>query len=165
MIEPTDTKEAKLEPVLAYEANCSLRAELGDDFKVVEYITEEKIRTCEQLLQKAVDDFFIDAEQDLRALERMTHDLTADTIEQHAHQMETHAYNIRSLAKVLGFTLITEVCIHLVATLGSGKLSAEKRKAILKNLTSALRLTFIQNIRDDGGVVGKELLNSLRQHV
>ncbi len=165
MSEPIDTAEDTIEPVLAYEGNCSLREEIGADFKAANYITEQKIQACEELLVKAVEEFFTDAEPDLQALERMTRELTADTIEKHAHQLQTHAYNIKSLAKVLGFTLITEICIHLVATIGSPKLSAEKRKAILQNLASALRLTFMQRIRDDGGEVGKELLANLRKHV
>ena len=161
----SDATEDTVEPVLMYEANCSLIADVGEDFKIASFITEEKIKSCETLLEKASEDFFDDAEVDLQALERMTRELTAETIETHAHQMETHAYNIRSLAKVLGFTLITEICIHLVGTISSKKLSAEKRKAILQSLVGALRLTFMQRIRDDGGAVGKELLNSLRKHV
>ena len=161
----SDATEDTVEPVLMYEANCSLIADLGEDFKIATFITEEKIKSCEMLLEKASEDFFDDAEADLQALERMTRELTAETIETHAHQMQTHAYNIRSLAKVLGFSLITEICIHLVGTISSSKLSAEKRKAILQNLVGALRLTFMQHIRDDGGAVGKELLNNLRKHV
>ncbi len=161
----SDATEDTVEPVLMYEPNCSLIAEVGVGFKITNFITEEKIKSCETLLEKASEEFFDDAEADLQALERMTSELTAETIDNHAHQMQTHAYNIKSLAKVLGFTLITEICIHLVGTISSNKLSAEKRKAILQSLSGALRLTFMQHIRDDGGEVGKELLNSLRKHV
>ena len=160
----TETNE-QLEPVLAYEGNCSLKQDMGGEFKIATYITEEKLKSCETLLQKAVDEFFTDAEADLHALESMIKAITPETIAGGAHQIQTHAYNIKSLAKVLGFTLISEVCVHLVATTASQKLNAEKQKAILENLVNALRLTFMQRIRDDGGVIGQEILKSLRKHV
>lgn len=162
MSDPKDTS-----PVLAYEANCELRNAVGEDFRMAEFITDEKIEACEALLQQATDDFFTDAATDLQQLEKLTIvPAEANDVRVTDDQLlETHIYNIKSLAKVLGFTLITEVCVHFISTIHGDSLPEQKRLALLQKLTETLRLAFNRRIRDDGGSTGKALLASLRKHI
>ncbi len=149
MSQPSDNA-----PVFAYEPNCQLKQELGEEFSLEEAISEEQLRACEALVDQAAEDFFAEASSDLRALAAMTHPAEGAT---DYEQLLMHAYNIKSLAKVLGFTLITDVCMHLVGTVHSQKLSETQKQAMLNTLVDALAMTFDHRIRDDGGTFGREL--------
>lgn len=141
--------------VVAYEPNCSMKRKLGDDFALGSLVTEQVISACENLLNRASSSFFQEAEEDLAALEALIRQPldTAGVTD----RLQTHAYNIKSHAKVLGFTLITEICVQLIAAILSTKLAAAKRQPLLQTLVDALRVAFTQQVRDDGGAVGKEI--------
>lgn len=149
--------------VLFYESHCEIHDVLGDDFKLADAITDEQIDACAELITQAGNDFFVDAEIDLRALEGL---LSAPSQPLAPHSLLlTHIYNIKSLAKVLGFSLITEICVHFIATIHAQDLTAAKKAALLQKLCEALRLAFTKRIQDEGGNVGKELLKNLRKRL
>lgn len=138
--------------VQAYESNCGLKKEVGADFSLAASITPEQIKACGELLDTALADFFNEAASDLAALKVMVAKETASL-----PAMLTHTYNIKSLAKVLGLTLVTDLCIHMVDTVYSGKLKETQKRALLAKLVEALDLTFARQIRDDGGRFGSDL--------
>jgi hypothetical protein len=163
--EEEEEEKKTLAPIIALEGNCSLKQATGDGFKVADFITEEKIVACDNLVKKAIHDFFIDAEADLKRLEELTRALAEPLNADEENELQRCAYNIKTMAKVLGFTLITEICIHLVNSLHSKRLSIPKQRALLQKLVDTLRLACNHHIRDDGGVVGKEILMNLRAHI
>ncbi len=141
--------------VTAYEPNCAMKRKLGQSFALGALVTEEVISACETLLSDASASFFQEAETDVAALEQ----LLLSPLEKPGmiDQLQTHAYNIKSHAKVLGFSFITEICVQLIATIVSRKLAPEKKRPLLLKLVQALRLAFTQQVRDDGGAAGQEL--------
>lgn len=153
-------KSADTSPVTAYEVHSSFRQEMGPGFLLSEFITQDKIEACTNLLQEASDAFFTDALADLQQLEAI---MAAPPVAGEHEQVNIYVHNIKALAKVLGFTLITEICVHCVSALNSDQLSDKKRRALLEKLVETLSLAFSQRIRDDGGEAGKAILLSLRK--
>lgn len=156
------TATTEEEPVLSYEPNCELRNVVGEDFRLADIVTEEKIAACEALLEKAAADFFVDAAPDLDILCAMAKKGWPGN---DFDSLLTHTYNIKSHAKVLGFTLITDVCMHIVNTVHSTKLEEKKKHALLVQLIGTLQLTFVKQLRSDGGHFGQELRAQLSRSV
>lgn len=148
--------------VTAYEGNCNIKRDLGESFSLTEFITEDKIKACDALIHQAAEDFFTDAEPDLEKLEALLTESFDFSNTRATSSLETYVYNIRCLAKVLGFTLITEICIHLINATRTDSFSPEKKSALLRKLVETLRLAFDSRIQDDGGEVGKKILKNLR---
>ncbi len=146
-------------PTIIHQVEHAIQTELGDDFSLGDFITAEKIAACNALVQKASDDFFTEALGDLEALEELAHG-TKDNVSW--EKLRTSIYNIKSFAKVLGFTLITETCVHCLAAIDSETMPSKKKRALVSELVKMLRITFDHRIRDDGGVMGAEMLASLR---
>jgi hypothetical protein len=154
----TVTEEEKLP--IAYEVTSSIKQELGDDFLLSEFITPDKIQSCALLLKQASDEFFTEALADLVHLEQL---LAIDPEPNELRQFQIYIQNIQAFAKVLGFTLITEICVHSVVAINNDRLTLEKKRGLIKKLVETLRLAFDQRIRDDGGAIGKAILESLRK--
>jgi len=160
---PTDAKTDA--PTLAYEGNCSLKMVVGKDFKLHALVTEQQVRACERLLKKSVDNFFVDAEADLSKLEKITRTASPDGLSPlEMQELQACTYNIKTMAKVLGFSLISEICVHIANSLDHPKLVPLKKRELLKTLVEGLRLACNRKIRDDGGAIGQEILDSLRAH-
>jgi len=153
---------SSLEPVIAYEGNCSLKMELGEGFKISPYITEETIASCDKLLQRAFDEFFQKLEPDFRQLEFIANSIADPISEEDIHSMQILCYNMKNYAKVLGFTLITEICLHVVNAVNTNKLSFRVQKALIQNMIGVLKIAFDQKIQSDGGETGKEILTRLK---
>lgn len=146
------------EDVMAYESNCGLKKDVGTDFSINTLISEAQLIKCEELMDQATIEFFNDAAPDLQALKQLTPGNDPTSWLRYAH-------NIRSLAKLLGFTLITDTCMHIVDTVSSNKVSPEKKSALLSKLVQTLDLCFQQKVRDDGGAVGKEVRDKLASYL
>ncbi|MFM9889748.1 MAG: hypothetical protein ACKVOE_03755 [Rickettsiales bacterium] len=157
-----NTSTTENDAILAYEPNCELRNIVGEDFRLADIVTDEKIAACEALLEKAAADFFIDAAADLSALRAVA---TLGWASSDFEALLTHTYNIKSFAKVLGFTLITDVCMHIVNTAHSQKLDMKKKQALLVQLIGTLQLTFDKQLRNDGGHFGQELSAQLSRSI
>jgi hypothetical protein len=69
----------------------------------------------------------------------------------------------KNYAKVLGFTLITEICIHVTDAVNSPKLPFRIQHALIQNMIGVLRIAFDQKIQSDGGNTGQEILNKLKK--
>ena len=152
---------APLEPTIAYEGNCSLKMELGEGFKISPYITEETISKCDALLQRAFDEFFQKLEPDFRQLEFIANSIADPISEDDIHSMQILCYNMKNYAKILGFTLITEICIHVVNAVNTNKLPFLIQKMLIQNMIGVLKIAFDQKIQSDGGETGKEILARL----
>lgn len=146
-------------PVIIYEVQHSIRQELGEGTKLSEFITAEKIAACNALVQQAADNFFADALADLQNLETLSqHAVSSDS----AEHLRTSVYTIKCFAKVLGFKLITEICMHCLAAIDNDTMPEKKKHALLNELVKILRVAFNHRIRDDGGTMGNAMLDSLR---
>ena len=153
---------APLEPTIAYEGNCSLKMELGEGFKISPYITEETISKCDALLQRSFDGFFETLEPDFRQLMFISNSIAEPISEEDIHSMQILCYNIKNYSKLLGFTLITEICIHVVDAVNTNKLHYRVQKALIENMIGVLKIAFDQKIQSDGGETGKEILARLK---
>ena len=151
------------EPVTMHDAHLSIKQQLGPDFVMATHITEDRIRACATLVQNAQDAFFSDALPNLEALEKLAVTAEGEPLDTDALQM--NIYGIRSLAKVLGFALIAEICVYLILALHSVDYTEEKKKLLVAKLAEALRLAFDQRIRGDGEAAGKALLENLRENL
>jgi hypothetical protein len=159
----TETSKTALEPTIAYEGNCALKMELGDSFKIAPFVTEETIASCENIIQKATDDFFIKLEPDFRQLQFIASSIGDPISDEDIYSMQILCYNIKNYAKVLGFTLITEICIHVTDAVNSPKLPFRIQHALIQNMIGVLRIAFDQKIQSDGGNTGQEILNKLKK--
>lgn len=149
----------EVSPVILYEVQHAISQQLGEGIKLAEFITAEKIAACNAIVQQAADDFFSEALGDLEKLEILAgQSASVPSIE----QLRTSIYNIKSFAKVLGFTLITETCVHCLAAIDNDSMPEKKRRALLHELVKILRVAFNHRIRDDGGAMGNAMLSSLR---
>lgn len=147
-------------PILAFEPNCRLKSELGEQFRLSAAIGTENIEACQILLDDAFAQFFHEAEEHLVALEQLVACVSEDSKLEEIH---TQAYHIRSHAKVLGLTLITEICVHLIAATSLRTLNLPQQHALLKKLAETLRYAFTHQIRDEGGEAGQDILLQLRR--
>lgn len=145
-------------PVFALEANCTLRREVGDDFSAREAISEAQLQACERLFDDASDSFFTEAAADMARLNAL-----ANTPLNDLEAVLVPVHNVQSLAKILGFTLISNLCMLVVHTVHSRKLAEHKKAALLVELIHALDLTFLRRIRDDGGAFGTQLRADLNR--
>lgn len=152
--------------ILAHEPNCALNQAVGDGFSLSAVITEDTIAACEALIDKSADEFFHAAQTDLTVMfATIQTPLTEENEQHYVSELMIHTYNIKSLAKLLGFALITDICVYIVSTLHSTKITHEKKHLLVKQLLEALRLTFDQRIRDDGGNFGQELKQKLEAYL
>jgi hypothetical protein len=150
-----------LEQTIGYEGNCSLKMELGEGFKISPYITDDTILACEELLQRSCAEFFEKLQPDLRQLLFIANSITDPISEEDIHSMLILCYNIKNYAKLLGFTLITEISINIVNAVNTNKLSFRIKKALIENMLGVLKIAFDQKIQSDGGKTGKEILARL----
>jgi hypothetical protein len=156
-----DSRES-LEPTIAYEGNSVLKMEIGDGFKISPFITEETIASCQQILYSAVEDFFQKLEPDFRQLDLISKSITDPISDEDIYSMQILCYNIKNYAKVLGFTLITDICIYVVNAVNSHALPFRVQYALIQNMIGVLRIAFDQKIQSDGGETGKEILARLK---
>lgn len=151
------------EEVLAYEQHCELKEILGPDFKLGSIITEETIKACEALLNVAADEFFVDAAPDLELLRSLVDKPEAEVMPPaYREEVLQLTFNIKGHAKMLGFTLITDICMHVVHCMSSNKISDKKRYKLIRQLVEALRVAFDHKIRNDGGELGLALRQKLQ---
>lgn len=146
-------------PILAFEPNCRLKSELGEEFQLAEVIGPENIEACQILLDDALAQFFQEAGEPLNMLEKLVAQLSETSALEEIH---TQAYHIRSHAKVLGLTLITEICVHVIAATSLRTLNMPQQHALLQKLVETLRYAFTHQIRDEGGEAGQNILRQLR---
>jgi len=153
-----------VDEIVAHQGHSDLKKVLGSDFKLSRIITKETIAACDTMLQEAVADFFTDSLSDLEGLETLSKSPASEIAVQPTREnLLKHSFNIKSHAKMLGFTLITDICSHIVNTMNSTKLSDEKRQQLIMKLAGGLRVAFEHKIRDDGGPVGLEIRNKLEK--
>jgi hypothetical protein len=145
--------------VAMYDVQLSISQELGEGTTLASFITPEKIAACNAIVQQATDDFFSEALSDLERLETLSDQPSSPAC---MEQLRSSIYTIKSFAKVLGFTLITETCVHCLAAIDNEKLTDKKKRALLAELVKILRVAFDHRIRDDGGAMGNAMLMSLR---
>ena len=155
----TPEKSPDTSPVIIYDVKNSIRLELGEGTTLSEFITPEKIAACNALVEQAANDFFTEALDDLEKLETLSQQKAANSS---IEQLRASIYTIKSFAKVLGFTLITETCVHCLAAIDNDRLPEKKKRALLGELVKILRVAFNHRIRDDGGAMGNAMLDSLR---
>ncbi len=160
----SSTQPADENEIVAHQGHNDMRKVLGSDFKLSKVITKETIAACDTMLQEAVADFFTDELPDLEGLEALVKTPAEEIAVQPTRDaLLKHAFNIKSHAKMLGFTLITDICTHIVNTMNSTKLTDEKRQRLIMKLAGGLRVAFDHKIRDDGGEVGLEIRKKLEK--
>lgn len=160
----SDTATKLKDEVTATTGHTELKKVLGADFKLSRMVTKETIAACDTMLQAAAADFFTDSLPDLHSLTAISKTPAhAIAVEPAKDQLLQHTYNIKSHAKMLGFTLITDICSHIVNIMNSPKLNEEKRQQLILQLVSGLRVAFEHKIRGDGGPVGLEIRNKLEK--
>jgi len=159
----TTTEDKDDETVIAYEPDFALKKTIGEDVKMSEIFTPEKIAECQKIIKDASASFFEAAQNDLNKLEEALKNAKIATDNGNAFFEDAGqtATNLKGQAELFGFWLINNSCLQIIACCKSPQDPVSTRMSLIKELFSALHLAIQKRIMDDGGDVGKALLLAL----
>lgn len=149
--------------VIAFEPYSEVRQLIGNEVKLNEIFTEDRIQACAKLISVARNAFFDITSSEMNMLERLAaaphvnEDETANFIA----GIAAHANNIKGQAEMLGFTLITRICTHLAKACHTSNQSYAVKRLLIIKMAETLRQAYKLKITDDGGPVGKEIMLQL----
>jgi hypothetical protein len=163
---PTPTPSTNKDFVTAYEPNFSLNEKIGANVDLAHIFTADRIAAGQKIIDKSKKSFFSDIEGEMIMLETKVNESLRMPEDSHEN-MESiafHAHNIYGQAQLLGFTFIGTLCKHIVAYSENDDLLIHVRKNLITSLCQALRLSIKEQIVDEGGEIGREILLQLRKH-
>src|SRR5579863_10026009 len=109
--------------VVAFEPEQVLRELIGQDTRLAEIFTKERIEECQNAINEARGTFFDVANEELTKLETLIKKQNADDQVSEAvfEDIATEAANLRGHAEMFGFTLIGTICNHVIEHSEPGK--------------------------------------------
>lgn len=151
--------------VLAYEAYSEIRQMIGNDVALRDIFTEERIKSCSGLIDRARRGFFEVTRTELNMLDQFA---AAPVVAESEGRnfvaaIAAHAGNIKGQAEMLGFSLIARICTQIIYACTTGQQRQDLRRQLIVKMVETLRLAYREEITDDGGPVGQELLVQLNK--
>jgi hypothetical protein len=146
-------------------ADTKLRDKIRPHTKLEQLIDSQKLLMAQDSIYRNVPLFESQADEDLQMLEEayayvQSHE---DGLLPAMHDLYTASFRLKSMAGTFGFTLGSSIAKQLHDMVdGKARLSPHLLEAVGPHI-QALKAIFRHNIRGDGGVQGKELLESLRE--
>jgi hypothetical protein len=154
---------AKDSDVIAFEPDQTIRNLIGQDTKLSEIFTAERIEACQNTIDSARGAFFDVAYEDLAKLEALVKDRgTSEISEAMFEETATHAANIKGHAELFGFALIAAIGSHIVAYSEPGPYAPSARFRLITDLVKMLHIAIEQKIIDENGALARELNASLK---
>lgn len=135
------------EDVKAYEPDYSLKEAVGKDVDLTKLFTPERLRKCQEIIEAARDEFFIEESEKVKMMQVfiLQKDLTT------FNAIADMAQEIKSQARIFGFTFIANLCSQIVHFCLSDEKPLPVRLQILERFITALDLAMSSRVRDEGG--------------
>jgi len=162
---PSDKNPKPEDVVIAYEPDRTIRGLIGNDTKLEDIFTKERIEAGQKVIDTARDSFFDVISADLEKLESLVKAQNpAEEVSDPAFEdIAVLATNIKGHAGLFGFTLIATTCSHIAEYCEPGPHSTTTRFRLLTDLVKMLRLVVNQKISDEHGRLSRELKASLQK--
>jgi len=155
--------EDKSDIPYATPPNQTIRKKIGQSVQLHSIFTPEKIKDCQEIVDKACDNFSEEALNNLAVIELEYTKAVANIANSKSYikNIANMVFALKGQAETLGFTLGYEVAKSLHDyILRSFKGDKESLLVIRKHL-DILETVLKENIRGDGGAMGSELLEHL----
>jgi len=153
--------------VYAYSADRTLRDLLGKSTALSDIFTQEKIKSCQKLLDKAKEGFFETAQDDMNTIVSLVGNKVFDeNYQELCKELFQPLSNIKGQAELFGFSLIARICKYLIEYCEKSsdiQQTTVKDIFIITKLVEALQKSFSEKIIDAGGVIEKELILIIEQ--
>lgn len=141
--------------VVAYEPDMSLQKMIGDGKNFKDILTPELRAACQKLINDARDAFF---EEEKPRVAEMQALVKAANISSLPKIIELAA-EIRSQAKIFGFSFICNLCEQIVNFSQLPGKTVEVRFLVISRFVDALSIAVFHKMKDEGGELEKELLS------
>lgn len=159
-------KMAATDPT-AVEADRTLRKIIGEQTRLEDIFTKERIAAGQKTLDDARSIFFDRALGELAKLEELAkkNDTDPEQCESTFEDMAISAGNLRGHAEMFGFLLVATICNHISACCAfSANHTPAARIGLTGDLIRMLGIAIREKIADETGTVGRELRASLGKY-
>ncbi len=138
---------------LAYEPDLSLQKILGKGLQFKDILTPQLRQACQKLIDDASDAFFEEEKPQVEEILKLARQGEISALP----KIAALAVEIRSQAKIFGFSFIGNLCEQIVSFAQLPGKSAETRFMVISRFVDALYIAITQKMRDEGGTLEKEL--------
>lgn len=139
--------------VIAYEPDDTLRQILGPEVDLRKVFSPEKIAAVQKIIDDARDEFFIN---ELPSVQKLREIVSAEDPAKFL-TIRNICWDIRSQARIFGFTFISNLCAQIVESTENQDTPAKTRYLIITKFVDALVMAVTHKVRDEGGGLEKEL--------
>lgn len=142
-----------------YEPDFALRKIIGDDVDIMQIFTPEKIRLCQDIIDKARDDFFEDEKPRVLELKK----IIAQSNIHNLSKIVAVCSEVRCQARIFGFSFIAGLCEQMITFANADSKPPKVRYMIISKLGDALVVAMLNRLKDEGGILQKELNATVQQ--
>lgn len=139
--------------VLAYEPDLSLKKMIGEGIEFKSILTPELRQACQKLIDDAREAFFEEEKPLVDELRRIVK--AADPAK--LPKIVEIASEIRAQAKIFGFSFICNLSEQIANFAQLPGKTADVRFLVISRFVDALYIAMIQKMKDEGGMLEKEL--------
>ncbi|MCH2547643.1 MAG: hypothetical protein MK052_08555 [Alphaproteobacteria bacterium] len=150
--------------ITATQPNYALKKKLGDDVNIREALTKDAIADAESVIEESKKDFFVDATNDIEAMEEAYNAaLTSpESSVKHIKIIERRVFSLKGQSETLGFDLLAHASksLYEFCSIHFRNDDMDQLVVIRKHLDT-INLIIREQLKGDGGRTGKELVHSL----
>lgn len=145
------------------EKDVELQARIGNA-NLRNLINEKRVKEAEKHMKELEADFPDEAKAEIAAIQVIvkTFKVPIDKTTESYEEYNDRVLNLKSLSGMFGFPLATTVAHSLFNFCHASNLDGEKDLEIIRIHVAMLARIFADNIRDDGGNMGREVVKQLR---
>lgn len=150
----------------AFEIDDTIRNEIGGPGMLEKIFTKEKIADCQEMIEEAKASFFDTSLADMEKINELTgNEKLKEDYRAFCRQVYRPVSNIRGQAKIFGYPLIDRICgyIQNYCETANAKKMTPKDVFIIGKLVEALQRSFQEKIIDQGGVLEKDLIDTIEK--
>ncbi|MBN66856.1 MAG: hypothetical protein CMM94_04735 [Rickettsiales bacterium] len=143
-----------------------LKDKLGKGVNVKDLLTEERIQQSQALLDEASANFFEENAEDIKAIHQAATQLLANAGDEAAlSEVRLRAHSIRGQSEALGYAMVARLLNSLHLFCKDHYRPVPEHALVVHKHAEALKVAFGEQMQGEGGILGEELVNSLRKLV
>lgn len=130
-------------------------------------LTSQMLKKAEEVVQQHAEKYIERAQDQVEALVEVVRDAESETGDRTAifEKIFLQAHDIRGLGSTFGYTLVTNIAASLCNFVESVEVYDDDVMEVLNAHVDALRGMIGNDVKGDGGPIGREILDGLMQAV
>lgn len=150
------------EDVTIVDPDYTIKEKIGYEVSLQDIFSQENVQRAQRIINNARGDFLSWVVEDMRAIETAYDTLESDLEDTNTKEsMAAIALHIKAQAGTFGFDLASQVAESLTGLCTSHETMSGSRLRAARKHIDALYVIFQRNIQGNGGIIGRDLLESL----